>query len=284
MENSAGQLKVAKRRTARSARTREVVGVLALAATVTLALVAGAYWTVDLLLFSIANETSFADASAGVGTLISSLALAGLITALVLQQKELQLQRRELGLLRREHSKARAEVAQQGRTMAREVFERSFLQLLQLHRSTVRDTPARMGRPHERGAAIFRGAVEYLDEYAVRSLVAMQAPLGHIRETLLSEMHDVAFSPEADLTHYFDSTEGLFSFIEASRLPSDEQMAYSRILRAHLTEPERCLIVAWGLASSGELLRLAIHFGLLEDFLRPSFRILADRLPEELTP
>ena len=80
----------------------------------------------------IAERGQFGDSFGVVNALFSGLAFAGVICAIIFQQKELALQRMELALQREELANTRGEMKEQKRAIQKESFERSFFQFLEI--------------------------------------------------------------------------------------------------------------------------------------------------------
>lgn len=80
----------------------------------------------------IAERGQFGDSFGVVNALFSGLAFAGVICAIIFQQKELALQRTELALQREELANTRGEMKEQKRAIQKESFERSFFQFLEI--------------------------------------------------------------------------------------------------------------------------------------------------------
>lgn len=92
-------------------------------------------WGISIILLpwwfpEIAERGQFGDSFGVVNALFSGLAFAGVICAIIFQQKELALQRTELALQREELTNTRGEMKEQKRAIQKESFERSFFQFL----------------------------------------------------------------------------------------------------------------------------------------------------------
>ena len=80
----------------------------------------------------ISARGQFGDSFGVVNALFSGLAFAGVICAIIFQQKELALQRQELALQREELANTRGEMKEQKLAIQKESFERSFFQFLEI--------------------------------------------------------------------------------------------------------------------------------------------------------
>ena len=94
-------------------------------------------WGISIILLpkwfpEIAERGQFGDSFGVVNALFSGLAFAGVICAIIFQQKELALQRKELALQREELANTRGEMKEQKRAIQKESFERSFFQFLEI--------------------------------------------------------------------------------------------------------------------------------------------------------
>lgn len=93
------------------------------------------YWYVIWISgwFSELEKGKFGDTFGALNALFAGLAFAGVIYAILLQQKELALQRKELKLQRKELEDTRTEIRGQKETLQKQNFESSFFQLLNRH-------------------------------------------------------------------------------------------------------------------------------------------------------
>ena len=80
---------------------------------------------------------TFGDMFGAVNSLFSGLAFAGVITAIILQMKELKLQRTELKLTRNEIRGQKEQSEIQNQTLKLQQFENTFFQLLRFHNEIV---------------------------------------------------------------------------------------------------------------------------------------------------
>ncbi len=100
-------------------------------------------WVVYLSIIWISNwplkedKGEFGDTFGALNALFAGLAFAGVIYAILLQQRELKLQREELELQRKELEDTRVEIRGQKETLQKQNFESSFFQLLGLHSEIV---------------------------------------------------------------------------------------------------------------------------------------------------
>ncbi len=100
-------------------------------------------WAVYLSIIWISNwpleekKGEFGDTFGALNALFAGLAFAGVIYAILLQQRELKLQREELELQRKELEDTRAEIKGQKETLQKQNFESSFFQLLGMHSEIV---------------------------------------------------------------------------------------------------------------------------------------------------
>lgn len=224
------------------------------------------YWQFD-------KPEGVAAAGTIAGALFSALAFVGVIATILLQRHELRLQRQEL-------ADTRAEFKEQNATMASDLFERAFFQLLQLNRDTVRNMEMEVPAQHSVVQAI-RGEPQTFTVLRGQRAIGRAADRfgrayhrAHDVDTpvhiLLVESNFIAyeeafafnFSELAGLDAYFQTLDQVLRFVserctEAGTLDAGY---YYRIIRSQLSSAERLMVLGAVATSSwnelGHLVRL----------------------------
>lgn len=218
--------------------------------------------------FDLNTPQDFGAAVGAVGGLFSALAFAGLVATIVLQSRELKLQREELAA-------TRAEFKDQNRTMARDLFERGFFQLLMMHRDIARgmEVSLKEDSSPRRGLSAFRGVTERI-ESLLRNRPAA-ATRDETVNALRAQLDECCFANHSDFSHYFNCTESLLAEIQRAGLKDAEAQHYSALLRSQLTEGERCVLLAY--AATTDKLSQMERAGLFGAYIRPTVRAFFDQ-------
>lgn len=247
-----------------------------------LCLVLGAWvlWAVLVLLLpwlgvGLDKEGQFGDAFGALNALFSGGALAGVVYAVLLQQRDLHVQsralrfqRRELKLTREEVELQRKQMEEQTWTFQRDAFENTLFQLLQLHRDNVASLEVEPAPPSTdkslKGRAAFRYFSQCLDERFFKERGDDKLEPDDECTALISAYEGVYTSHEALLGHYFRTLYHIFKFIDERG--GDEQKMYSAFVRAQLSSYELYLLFHNGLGPYGreKFKRLIEEYALLE--------------------
>jgi uncharacterized membrane protein len=198
------------------------------------------------------NFGIYGDMYGGINALFTGLAFVGVITAIILQMKELALQREELVLTRSEltdtkdeHCKARKENA--------------FFQMVALHNEIVKnasgvvttyDIEEDEARKYtKQGKRFFQSVLaEFRGYYSPRKMSDYNPDIENIRR----KYQKLFKKYEPVLGHYFRNIYTIIKFIDDEIACVTEQRKYIRILRAQLSASEHILIFYNCLSERGE--------------------------------
>lgn len=196
------------------------------------ALVVVALWISNWwLLRNHAERGTFGDMFGVVNALFSGLAFIGVITAILLQRRELRLQRLDLELTRNEIKGQKIQLERQNETMKRQVLENTFFQLLRAHNDIISsiDLVGSGGRTTT-GRDCFRIFYKRL-----RSKITSNA-IANYKNRLNTAYADFFVEQQGDLAHYFASLEALLDF--ADKADSSEPGFYTSLVRSQLSSQE----------------------------------------------
>ncbi len=221
---------------------------------------------VQWLFPEIEERGQFGDSLGGVNALFAGLAFAGVIWAIILQQKELVLQRAELALQRAELEKTREEIkgqkeqlAAQNQTLQQQSFESSFFQLLGLHNDIVNSMAIPQSH-HGRECFIFLFKELTRNDAYEKFFAEYQPVVGHYFRHLYNV---VKFVDQSD-----------FSFVELNdqkfeALPVRRQAGkkfYTNLVRAQLSSSELGLLFYTCLSDRGAKFKVFVErYALLEN-------------------
>jgi hypothetical protein len=179
------------------------------------------------------------DSFGTVNALFSGLALAGLVFAIYLQQKELEDTRKEL-------KGQKIALDSQVTTLQRQNFENTFFQLLKLQADIVNAIDLDIGNErHRKGRDCFRTFYWHL-ERAYNRLGLSADPKG----TAISAYLAVYKTYEGDLGHYFRSLYHIIKFVHESPEATDKRR-YTNFVRAQLSSNELAMLFYNGLSPLG---------------------------------
>lgn len=229
-------------------------------------------WALNFAIIPLESESrsgSIGDVFGVANALFSALAFAALLYAVFLQRDELKLQRKELRTTRQVMRKQHAELERQARTMAKQVFENRFFQLLRTHQDIVE------------GTSLLRNNI-FVGRTALKLIVDdMRKTIGDSVTTWQddqSEKDSVAYIALLDgayrrfykqhgqeVGHYCRHLYHMLRFLKENA--PEGSMEYARLIRAQLSEKELLLLFYNGISSYGreKFIALANEFDLFQN-------------------
>ena len=232
------------------------------------------YWYVIWISgwFSELEKGKFGDTFGALNALFAGLAFAGVIYAILLQQKELALQRKELKLQRKTLEATEVEIRgqkeqlqAQNQTLQKQNFESSFFQLLTMHSEIVNSMKTPSDKPS--GRECFRSLLISLQntlEIAIdRNLPQTEVFNATYEEEFLSQ-----FQPYVG--HYFQHLYNIVKFVHEHEFFDEkefkEKKRYTNFIRAQLSSNELGLLFYHGLSDRGAKFKdLVEEYALFED-------------------
>ena len=238
-------------------------------------------WTVYLSIIWLSNwplkedKGEFGDTFGALNALFAGLAFAGVIYAILLQQRELKLQREELELQRKELEETRAEIRGQKETLQKQNFESSFFQLLNLHSEIVNSIVVPRGN-------IFQKDRDYI-EFSGRGCFGYL--LGNLRNRLKEAIdenrpktevfndtyEDKFFSIfQTYIGHYFRHLYNVVKFVHGHEFFDQKELKekkrYTNFIRAQLSSNELGVLFYNCLSNRGAKFKdLVEKYALFED-------------------
>jgi hypothetical protein len=211
------------------------------------------------------NTGIFGDTFGMTNTLFSGLAFAALITALLLQKKELGLQRQELKYTQEIMDEQREQLEKQAKSLEKQNFESTFLQLLKLMRE-VRDTATYK----HRGTVFTETQAVNLIAEALKNTVQRTTA-----ESLQNEYASFAKDYEKYLDWYFGTISEVLEFVHRSDI--GEKTIYFRLIRTVVSTADLAILFYHQLSSKGrpEVKSLVEKYGLftyIPDWIPPTHR------------
>ena len=220
----------------------------------------------------------FGDSFGALNALFAGLAFAGVIYAILLQQKELKLQREELELQREELEDTRAEIKGEKETLQKQNFESSFFQLLTMHSEIVNSMVIRKGIDGEyfgrecfgymlkKFKSIYAsdminnelsgGVLEGALKGAQKGELDVTEELRQLIEEKVSEKYEKFFvAYQAYVGHYFRHMYHVIKFVDQHGFfdgkEFKEKKFYTDLIRAQLSSDELGLFFYHGLSDRG---------------------------------
>ncbi len=208
----------------------------------------------------------FGDSFGVVNALFSGLAFAGVIFAILLQQKELKLQREELELQRKELEDTRAEIKGQKETLQKQNFESSFFQLLTMHSEIVNSLEIQGDREYS-GRESFGYLLRNLKS-RLEIAIAQKRPKTEVFNDTYEEEFFSKFQPYVG--HYFRYLYNVVKFVHEHEFfdqkESKEKKRYTNLIRAQLSSDELGVLFYNCLSDRGVKFKdLVENYALFED-------------------
>ena len=221
-------------------------------------------WGISIILLSgwfpeIAERGQFGDSFGVVNALFSGLAFAGVICAIIFQQKELALQRTELALQREELANTRGEMKEQKRAIQKESFERSFFQFLEILEAKYNSTEYEVKVEIDVQAETVQTAYERLKKRELDVVSRTASKIDGKTYLRINKKGEDAFSSaclEGNWVNTFFSLDSYFSllfkvlrFIDQADFSKnfEEKKFYTDILRDQMTNDQ--LVVLFNLVT-----------------------------------
>ena len=225
------------------------------------------------------NKGEFGDTFGALNALFAGLAFAGVIYAILLQQRELKLQREELELQRKELEDTRVEIRGQKETLQKQNFESSFFQLLGLHSEIVNSIVILQ---LNRRRSISQKDIEYTEHSGRRSFGYLLDNLKSSLEKAIDEnrpkkevfndtYEEEFFSIyQTYIGHYFRHLYNVVKFVHEHEFFDEkefkEKKRYTNFIRAQLSSNELGLLFYHGLSDRGAKFKdLVEEYALFED-------------------
>ena len=213
-----------------------------------------------------ANEIG--DSAGAINGLVSALAFAGVIFAIILQKKELSLQRHELEQTRQELTAQKEEFEEQNKTLRHQRFEDTFFNMMHLHQNIIdslyyvlivnirqEDGSFKECKEEFHGRDVFKAIFENApvnnleeesDSYIGMRNYLLQYGLEGYEKTDYPNMFD----------HYFRHLYRILKFVTTSQLiEDDERYDYAALLRGQLSRYELVWLYYNGLTYGKQKLR-----------------------------
>ena len=223
--------------------------------------------------FSELEKGKFGDTFGALNALFAGLAFAGVIYAILLQQRELKLQREELELQRKELEDTRAEIRGQKETLQKQNFESSFFQLLNLHSEIVNSIVIPRGNVFQRDYIEFsgRGCFGYLLEN-LRNRLKEAIDKNRSKTEVFNDTYEDKFFSifQTHIGHYFQHLDNVIKFAQEHEFFDEkefkEKKRYTNFIRAQLSSNELGILFYHGLSARGAKFKdLVEQYALFED-------------------
>jgi hypothetical protein len=213
-------------------------------------------WIVSYLLFrgdAWVTRGQFGDSFGAINALFSGLGFGGIIYTIMLQANQLKLQRNELELTRNaldltreelqlqreELRETRKEFEQQNTTIARQRFETSFYNLINLHQQVISNLKYQVSNKDLiTGRDFFKEVVTQLKA----NLESMRYDEERYNE--FSNIYNRALEPfVTHLNLYFGSLHNILYLIRTDGTATTHEAFYVRVITAGITEEELTIII-----------------------------------------
>ena len=196
--------------------------------------------SVALYIWKGKDAGAIGDIFGAVNALFSGLAFGGLIFAILLQREELELQRNELRDTRREFET-------QNKTLATQLFENTFFQLLRSHHDIVRALEMGSGDNRAAGRVCFDRLFNDMDRI-YKNWQSVQSPPPQAQYAW-GPYETMYGSHEWLLGHYFRQLYHIIKFVNDSQI--EDKRRYCKFVRAQLSSFELSLLFYNCLSSYG---------------------------------
>lgn len=194
------------------------------------------FWPITQI--GVENAGLFSDSFGIITSLVSGLALAGIILTILLQRDELKLQRKELSLTREELRLTREEMRNQHVTIKHQNFQSTFFQMLRLHNDIVNSIDLRTvsGKIVKliTGRDCFVNFSNKIKE--CYSIVKKSDPGASEADILEGAYAKFWNARQQEVGHYFRYLYTIFKFVKTSEI--EDKKFYSNIVRAQLSDQE----------------------------------------------
>lgn len=235
------------------------------------------FWAVQFapMLLGVAPESSeqlvklgqFGDLFGGINALFTALAFAGVILTALLQRRELSLQREEL-------EETRAVLADQAKSLRRQIFEGTFFQMLRQQHELLASIVLRIPRIE----LIGRKAIAEMNGQ-IQGHLTVQLPTNATPslEMIGKEYVSIYREHESHLGPYFRNLYHTFKAVDRSALDDEEKVLYANLIRAQLSATELELLSMNCLSEYGRKFKPLIEkYGVLKHL--PVARIRSPQL------
>lgn len=199
-----------------------------------------------------------------VNSVFSALAFAMIIVTLWMQKHELALQRKEISQTQEIINAQKMEMQRQADSLARQTFENTFFNMLQLLSDIVGTMTDEQGVVH--GRSIFRVLLNDLKDREVGSARTAFQNLSDL-STAVREYNRWYFDNDKLLGHYLRTLYNLVRFVHEKG--GDETDMYMQLVRAQLSSEELEILLYNGLGEHGKKFKEKIEQYTLLKHLRP---------------
>ncbi len=204
-------------------------------------------------LIKLAPDTSsqdigtFGDMFGSLNALFSGLAFAGLIVAIVIQNKELKLQNDTLELQKDELRQTREVFEEQSETLKKQQFESTFFQMVSLHNDIINSIQIRDKNGREAFNLLFKDTLGVVNSFFSHG--RLPEPLNSVSPLIEQEIKNIVEryldlykgGQGNKIGHYFRNLYNIIKLVENSEIKNKK--LYTNIIRAQLSVPELVLLM-----------------------------------------
>lgn len=199
---------------------------------IALVIMVSVFWGARFCVWWIFGSNVAGDAIEFSAAVFSALALAGVVVALMLQQKELKLAHQELQETQRLLFEQREEVSKSSAALAKQNFEATFFRMLEVLESIRKDITLRKSANSNpeflQGRPAIRSQVDRLLRHQLSHLEACDVPTKYMQiyETELAD----------SFGQYFRTVYRTLKYVDSSQI--EDKKFYTGILRAQMSNSE----------------------------------------------
>ncbi len=234
------------------------------------------------LVGDVAVRGQWGDSFGMINALFAGLAFAGVIYAIILQNKELTFQREELKLQREELANTREEIRgqkeqlkAQNLTLQKQNFESSFFQLLGLHNDIVNSMEVSVNSSLTYQGRNCFGFLLGRFRNSYSGILESSDKARQSRLKWIDEKYEKLFAKyQQQVGYYFRSLYNFVKFVDQSDFPKDYEAKkfYTNLIRAQLSSNELGILFYNCLSERGaEFKKLVEKYALLKDM---DFKVL----------
>lgn len=249
-------------------------------------------WGISIPIFrcvfpELGEKGQLGDLFGAINALFAGLAFAGVICAIILQNRELKLQREELAATRAELKGQKKQLQAQDRTLQKQNFESSFFQLLRFHNEIVNSMQFR----NQEGRAEISSGRESLrqiflrlksiyetaeEKFYLKTLDDSDAGRQLLLERFNSRYEEFFTEYQSSIGYYFRNLYNVVKFVHEHDFPFvhehdfpkkfEAKKDYTNLIRAQLSSDELMLLFYNCLSNRGSKFKTLVEeYSLLED-------------------
>lgn len=214
-------------------------------------------WVLNLVVvYCLPERGTFGDMFGAVNALFTGLAFAAVIYAILIQRHEVGLLKEELNrskeIMEKQQELANVQIAAQ----AKQQFEVTFFNLLNLFNSLSGKIKTSMGEYDYLGKDAFPIFLEQMLDSQINKTNDgaggfVSLPADHLPSA--EDLYNHFYSSNSEkLGHYFRTLYNLFKFVDVSLMTDVEKRMYTKIIRAQLSNGEVMLLYLNGLSQFGK--------------------------------